>query len=312
MKVFHDLDFREQFKNPILTIGNYDGIHIGHRTIIRMVRERAARINGTSILMTFDPHPLQILRPDQELPSIAPRAEKIRLIEETGIDVLIIAPFTRQFGLLEPPDFIKDILVDRLKIKGLIIGYDFKFGREGRGDIPLLKEYGSEYGFSVDVVEPITIDHEKVGSNRIRILVQEGAIDMANRFLGRPYAIEGRVVTGMNRGREMGFPTINLRTEYNLVPGNGVYVTEVEFDGKKHGAITNVGYNPTFGNAERSIETFILDFQGGLYERTVKLYFLKRVRDEVKFGSVDELKERIGADVQDAREYFRNPSPADG
>jgi riboflavin kinase / FMN adenylyltransferase len=306
MKVFQTLEFQEQFKKPVLTIGNYDGIHVGHRTIIRMVKERAAGMDGTSMLMTFDPHPLQILRPGHELPSIAPLPERIRLIEETGIDVLIVVPFTREFGLIEPPDFVKGILVDRLKIMGLIIGYDFRFGRGGKGDISVLRKYGSEYGFSVDVVEPITINHEKVGSNRIRILLREGAIAAANEFLGRPYAVEGQVIRGMSRGKAIGFPTINLRTEYNLVPSNGVYITEVEFDGKKHGAVTNIGYNPTFGNTERSIETFILDFQGGLYERSVKLYFLKRLRDEVKFGSIEELKKRISADVKEARGYFEN------
>lgn len=307
MKVFQSIDFQEQFSNPVLTIGNYDGIHIGHRTIIGMVREKAAVISGTSVLMTFDPHPLQVLRPQQELPSIAPLSERIRLIESTGIDVLIIVPFTRQFGLLEPPDFVRTILVDLLKIKALIIGYDFKFGRGGRGDIPLLNSYGRKYGFSVDVVEPITIDGEKVGSNRIRLSIQEGDVDLANRFLGRPYAIEGTVIRGMSRGREIGYPTINLRTAYSLVPSNGVYVTEVEFDDRKYRAVTNIGHNPTFGNTERSIETFILDFEGGLYERTVRLHFLKRLRDEVKFGSVDELKHRIGADVEDARRYSDHP-----
>lgn len=306
MKVFQTLDLQEQFKNPVLTIGNYDGIHIGHRTIIQMVQEKAKRIDGTSMLMTFDPHPLQILRPQEELPSITPVAERIALLEETGIDVLFIVPFTRQFGLIEPSDFIRRILVDRLKIKALIIGYDFKFGRGGKGDIPLLRKYGLDYGFSVDVVEQVTIDHEKVGSNRIRILVREGDVSKAKLLLGRPYALEGRVVSGMSRGREIGFPTINLKTEYNLVPSNGVYVTQVEFDGQKHPSVTNIGHNPTFGNAQRTIETFILDFQGSLYERTVKIYFLKRIRDEVKFSSVEDLKARISADVQEARDYFEN------
>lgn len=306
MKVFQTLDFQEQFKNPILTIGNYDGIHRGHRTIIRMVREKATAIDGTSMLMTFNPHPLQILRPQQELPSITPLSEKIKLIEETGIDVLIVVPFTSEFGLIEPQNFVKEILLERLKIKGLIIGYDFKFGREGKGDIPLLRNYGSEYGFFVDVVEQISIGHEKVGSNRIRILIRAGDVTTANQLLGRPYAIVGRVVTGMSRGREIGFPTINLKTEHDLVPSNGVYVTQVEFDGEKHPGVTNIGHNPTFGNSERSIETFILDFQGCLYERTLKLHFHRRVRDEVKFGTVGDLKKRIHADVKEAREYFEN------
>ena len=305
MKVFRSLSFQEQFKNPVLTIGNYDGIHIGHRRIIELVRKKAAEMNGTSMLMTFHPHPLQMLQPDQELPSITPLSKKIALIEETGIDVLIIVPFTQEFGLVEADEFIKGILVDHLKIKGLVIGYDFRFGRAGKGDTLLLKEYGSKYGFTVDVVEQITIDREKVGSNKIRILVRNGDVAGAGHLLGRPYSLGGQVVSGMSRGREIGFPTVNLRTDHSLVPGNGVYVTQLEHDNEKYGSVTNIGYNPTFGNAERTIETFILDFQGSLYGCNITLHFLKRIRDEVKFGSVQELVKRITADVGEAKAYFQ-------
>jgi riboflavin kinase / FMN adenylyltransferase len=306
MKVFRSLHFQEQFRSPILTIGNYDGIHVGHRRIIELVKERAASIDGTSMLMTFDPHPLQVLRPDQELPSITPLSKKIELINETGIDVLIIVPFTQEFGLMEAEDYIKRILVDHLKVKGVIIGYDFRFGRGGRGDVALLKAYGSECGFSVDVVEQISIEDEKVGSNRIRLLVRNGDVAGANRLLGRPYALGGQVVSGMSRGREIGFPTVNLRTDHNLVPGNGVYVTQVEFGDRKYGSVTNIGYNPTFGNTERTIETFILDFQGSLYGETITLHFMRRIRDEAKFESVQALVQRITADVAEAKEYFKN------
>ncbi|HAR94576.1 MAG TPA: riboflavin biosynthesis protein RibF [Deltaproteobacteria bacterium] len=306
MKVFRTLDFQEQFRNPVLTIGNYDGIHIGHRKIIELVKRKAAEMDGTSILMTFHPHPLQMLQPDRELPSITPLDRKIELIEETGIDVLIIVPFTEEFGFVEADDFIKGILVDRLKIKGLVIGYDFRFGRGGRGDTSMLKEHGSRYGFKVHVVERVAIDHEKVGSNKIRILVRNGNVAEACHLLGRPYSLGGQVVSGMSRGREIGFPTVNLKTDHNLVPANGVYITQLEYHNEKHPSVTNIGYNPTFGNAERTIETHILDFQGLLYGCAITLHFLRRIRDEVKFGSVKELVRRITADVDEARAFFQS------
>ena len=310
MRVFESFDIHETFKNPVLTIGNYDGIHIGHRKIIERVKERAQEVGGTSMLVTFHPHPLHVLKPDKELAAITPLEQRRRLIEETGIDVLFMIPFTRDFSLIDPEDFVKSVLVGKLGMKGIVIGYDFKFGREGKGDLALLERMGLDNGFFVEQVAEIKLEGEKIGSNRVRKLVAAGSVATAAKVLGRPHAIDGTVIRAKGRGHTIGYPTINLKTDYALIPQNGVYITQVEVDGQRFGAVTNVGTNPTFETGQqRSIETFIIDFQGDLYDRAVRVIFLERIRDEVRFSEVDELIVRIGQDVDAAREYFRRREP---
>jgi riboflavin kinase / FMN adenylyltransferase len=304
MKTFKSLNNFDKFPNPVLTIGNYDGIHLGHRKIIERVKALAAEISGTSMLMTFDPHPLSVLKPDNHLGLITPVNIRKRLIAESGIDVLLLLPFSDEFRLTDPEIFVADILVGKLGIKGLVVGYDFKFGRGGRGDTHILKHLSGQYGFSFESVEVITLNNEKIGSNRIRKLIMTGDVKRAEFFLGRPYAIEGRVLRGYGRGGDIGFPTINIETEFEVIPKNGVYISEVEVDDKKYWSVTNIGYNPTFNNQEKSIETFILDFSDNLYGKDVSLYFYERIRNEIKFNNIDELKQRIGIDVQTARAYF--------
>lgn len=304
MRVFESLDIAEQFVNPVLTIGNYDGLHLGHRKIIERVKERARVIGGASLLMTFHPHPLRVLRPDKSIGLITPLYLKKKLIEEAGIDALFILPFTDEFRLITPEDFVLHILVEKLAIKGLIVGYDFKFGRQGKGNVGDLRALSGHYDYFFEVQSAITLDGEKVGSNRIRKMITEGEVEKAGRHLGRPYMIEGLVVQGEARGRSIGFPTVNLQTEFELIPRRGVYVTSVLIDGIQRQAVTNIGYNPTFDGTRRTIETHILDFSGDLYGKEMALYFLQRVRDEVKFGDVEELKKHIWADVEIARTYF--------
>ena len=304
MQVFESLDFEEKFANPILTIGNYDGLHLGHRKIIERVEIKARENKGTSMLMTFHPHPLTILKPDRFIGLITPLPVKRRLIEEAGIDVMFIIPFTDEFHLFSPERFVENILVQKLGIKGLIVGYDFKFGKGGKGNVKYLAAKSTQYGFFFDIQEAITLDNEKVGSNRIRRMIQEGDVKKAGLHLGRPYMIEGTVMAGDGRGRTIGFPTINLQTEFPLIPGRGVYVSSVEIGGKRLPAVTNIGFNPTFDGQSLTIETYIMDFSQDLYNQKVALYFLDRIRDEVKFSSVDELKDRIRKDVEIARAYF--------
>jgi riboflavin kinase / FMN adenylyltransferase len=304
MQVLESLDFPVKFPNPVLTIGNYDGVHIGHRTIIEIVKGKAREIGGTSMLMTFYPHPLHVLRPDKELPSITPVEEKKRLIEEAGIEVLVIAPFTSEFSQLPPEAYVKDILIGTLDIRALVVGYDFRFGKGGRGDIEGMKKCAETYGFSLEVVSPVTIGGEKVGSNKIRKLLQSGEIDKANLLLGRPYMISGEVVHGEGRGRAFGFPTINMETDFDLVPPNGVYVSEVIIGGERFQSVTNIGFNPTFGGEKRSIETFILDCGRDLYGENVRLFFHVKLRQEIRFEHVEELRKQIERDVSAARGYF--------
>jgi riboflavin kinase/FMN adenylyltransferase len=307
MRIFESLDFSERFVNPVLTIGNYDGLHLGHKRIMGRIQEKARDLNGTSMLMTFHPHPLTILRPDKFIGLITPLHIKKRLIEEAGIDVLIIIPFTDDFRDITPEAFVNNLLVKKLGIKGLIVGYDFKFGKEGKGNVEHLAFHSTEYGFFFEIQGAITFDGEKVGSNRIRKMIQEGDVGKAALHLDRPYMIEGTVVKGEGRGRTIGFPTINLKTEFPLIPKRGIYITDVDVGGKRYPAVTNIGYNPTFDGQSLTIETYILDFSGDLYDQEIALYFLERVRDEAKFGSVDELRQRIWKDIEIARNYFNKP-----
>ena len=306
MKIYEFLDHIERFPNPVLTIGNYDGIHTGHKKIIERVKEEARLINGTPMLMTFYPHPVSVVKPDKILCLITPLNVRKRLIEESGIDVLLVLPFNEEFRLLTPQEFVENILVNKLGIKGLIVGYDFKFGRGGKGDTELLRQLSGTYGFFFEVVEAITLDGEKIGRNRIRKLIMEGDVKKAERFLGRPHMLEGKIVHGDGRGAGIGFPTINLKTDYELIPKDGVYISEVEINGKMLPSVTNIGYNPTFDAKKLSVETHILDYSGDLYGADLTLYFHERIRGEIKFDGVDALKNQIDMDIKDAKEYFHN------
>jgi len=306
MKIYEFLKDVEKYPNPVLTIGNYDGIHIGHKRIIERVKKRAQETDGTSMLMTFFPHPVSVVKPDKILCLITPLDVRKRLISETGIDVLFVLPFNEEFRQLTPRKFVEDILVKTIDIKGLIVGYDFKFGQGGKGNTDLLTQLSTEYGFFFEVVEAITFNGEKIGSNRIRKLIMDGDTNKAESFLGRPYAIEGMVTHGDGRGKGLGFPTVNLKTDYELIPKDGVYVSKIEINGKMFPSVTNIGYNPTFGVNRRSIETHVLDYNGDLYGSYITLYFYEMIRGEIRFESIDALKERIGADIDIARRYFNN------
>ncbi|OPY78873.1 MAG: Riboflavin biosynthesis protein RibF [Syntrophorhabdus sp. PtaU1.Bin058] len=305
MKIFESLDIPERFTRPVLTIGNYDGIHVGHRKIIEQVKQKAKELSGTSMLMTFHPHPMSVLRPEKYTRIITPLHVKKRLIEETGIDVLIIVPFNTEFRNIEAEGFIKEVLIDRLGVAGIVVGYDFRFGKNGAGDIGMLRGFVEDYDLYLGVVDAVTVDGEKVGSNMIRKLIAAGDVDKAKRLLERPHMIDGVVVRGDGRGREIGFPTINLATVFELVPKEGVYITEVKISEKMYPSVTNIGHNPTFNdNRELTVETHIIGFSGDLYGERVYLYFHKRLRPEMKFRSVEELRARITKDVETARNYF--------
>lgn len=304
MKIFESLTISEKFVNPVLTIGNYDGIHIGHREIIKRVKDRANAIKGTSMLMTFEPHPMSVLKPNKFIGAITPVYMKKRLIEESGIDVMIIVPFNEEFRNISADTFVKEILVQKIGIKELIVGYDFKFGKDGFGNTMLLQYLSENYGFSFHVVEAITIKGEKIGSNMIRRMIQRGEMERVKNFLGRPFMIDGEVKKGVGRGKNMGFPTINISTTFSLLPKKGVYVTETEVEKVRLPSVTNIGYKPTFNENRLSIETYILDFSEELYSRHVNIIFHERIRDEMRFKSVDALRERIAMDVEIAGKYF--------
>lgn len=304
MKILESFDVAEKFPNPVLTIGNYDGVHIGHKRIIKRVVTKASEISGTPMLMTFFPHPHSILKPDSYIRLITPPPVKERLVAENGIEVMFQIPFDEHLRCISPESFIENILVGKLGVAGVIVGYDFRFGKGGAGDVEMLRQFAQKKGFYFDVVGAITIDAEKIGSNRIRRLIMEGDVKKANELLDRPHMIEGIVVHGVNRGKNMGFPTINFETVFELIPHNGVYITEVEFDGKRWPSVTNIGYNPTFDGKKLLVETHILDYVGDLYDRDVVIYFQDCIREEKKFRDMAELREQIAADVGTARRYF--------
>lgn len=304
MKIFESLTISEKFVNPVLTIGNYDGIHIGHREIIKRVKDRANAIKGTSMLMTFEPHPMSVLKPNKFIGAITPVYMKKRLIEESGIDVMIIVPFNEEFRNISADTFVKEILVQKIGIKELVVGYDFKFGKDGFGNTMLLQYLSENYSFSFHVVEAITIKGEKIGSNMIRRMIQRGEMERVKNFLGRPFMIDGEVKKGVGRGKNMGFPTINISTTFSLLPKKGVYVTETEVEKVRLPSVTNIGYKPTFNENRLSIETYILDFSEELYSRHVNIIFHERIRDEKKFRGIDALRKRIAIDVEIAGKYF--------
>jgi riboflavin kinase / FMN adenylyltransferase len=306
MRIIDDLNaVDEPLKNPVLTIGNFDGVHRGHLALFEKVKERAGAIGGDSAVMTFEPHPIRVMRPGNGPPLLTPTGQKLELIEKTGIDVLFCLPFTLEFASIPAEDFVKDLLVGKIGIKELVVGYDYAFGRNREGNIPLLKKMGDNLGFLVHLVEPIRIDRTLVSSTSIRRLVQEGKMAEAKTLLGRDYQVEGTVVIGHQRGgRLLGFPTANLRIEDELLPKTGVYAVIVIIGGKAYHGVTNVGFNPTFHNHALAVETHVLDYSGDLVGKRIKVKFLSRLRGEKSFGDIRELSEQISKDIEDAEEVF--------
>ena len=306
MAVISDLQqLKEPLINPVLTIGNFDGVHKGHLTLFDMVKERAKSIDGQSALMTFDPHPIKVMKPGNGPPLITLTQQKLELIEDADIDVIFCIPFTKEFASISASEFVQDILVDRIGVKEIVVGYDYTFGQGRKGDIGLLQEMGEASGFIVHVVEPVHVGNELVSSTSIRKLVQDGNLSEAKQLLGRDYQILGTVVRGKNRGgRLLGFPTANLELIDELVPKVGVYAVKVVVGGQSINGVTNIGYNPTFGKGPFSVETHILDFKEDLLGRRIQVKFVKRLRDERPFGSIKDLADQIGLDVLSARKLF--------
>jgi riboflavin kinase/FMN adenylyltransferase len=299
-------EIKKPLLNPVLTIGNFDGVHKGHLALFGKVKERAKAIAGQSVVMTFEPHPLKIMRPANGPQLITHTGQKLELIEKAGIDVIVCVSFDREFAAIPARDFVNTILVKRIGIKEIVVGYDYTFGHNREGDINLLREMGNESGFVVHLVGPIEIDHTLVSSTSIRRLVQEGRLEEARVLLGRDFEVQGTVVKGQNRGgRLLGFPTANLTPHGELLPKRGVYAVRLLIDDVLYNGVTNVGYNPTFGDTGLTVETHILDFSGELLGKTIKVHFIKRLRDEKTFKSLEELSDQIARDIAQAKEIFR-------
>ena len=291
---------------PVITLGNFDGVHLGHQALFQRVKERAGQMRGTSMVMTFWPHPMRVLRKDVDLPLITVYDQKMELLERQGLDVIICLDFTPELAAIPPRDFVRSILVDRIGVKEVIIGYDFRFGARGEGNRALLIEMGREHGFVVDTVGPQSDAGDQIiSSTRIREVIRAGAVDEAPALLGRYYRISGRVVKGKSRGGKLlGFPTANLKLADELVPRTGVYAVLVTFQGQVYPGVANIGYNPTFGDVGLSVEVHCFDFSYDIYDREIKVDFVRRVRSEKKFSGPDELKAQIAQDCQLARQIL--------
>jgi len=293
------------FKNGVITIGNFDGVHIGHQALFYEVIERAHAIEGTSIAMTFEPHPLRVLKKNHTPPLITLLEQKAELIERSGIDVLICVPFTLEFAAITAVAFVEDLLVRKIGMKAIVLGEDYAFGKNREGNIELLNTLAPRLGFEVIVtslIRSIQGVSERISSTAIRELVQAGEMQQACKMLGRHFQLRGIVVAGRDRGGKLlGFPTANLKIEEELCPTTGIYAVTVETRRGVHLGVANIGYSPTFDDRQFTVEVHLLDFNEAIYGEKIRVNFVKRLRGEIKFGSIQELKHQIGKDIEAAR-----------
>lgn len=315
MEIVRQLEnLKPQWPYPVLTIGNFDGVHKGHQQIIARLIEQARRNQGTRIVLTFDPHPTKILAPYRAPKSIQTLEQKVRTLQDLGVDVLLILPFTHALSQWSARDFAVKILGEGLGVKELYVGADFTFGRGREGHVPLLEEVGREKGFVVGAIPEITFRGLRISSTGIRRYLTNGQVALGRRLLGRPYSIQGIVTTGQRLGTSMGFPTANIQPENEIVPKFGVYITYLYVDGRRYESVTNIGIRPTFNagveDAEPTIETFVFGFQGDLYRRSVRLDFCTRLRDERTFPGKEALVAQIQKDVRLSQSYFSKRSKA--
>ena len=303
MEIYRDLkEIRAPFSRAHVTIGNFDGVHLGHQKLFDHVVTRARQDRGISVAITFDPHPLKVLSP-KGIRLISTTPQKIELIERAGIDVLVILPFTRDTAVITAEDFVDEVLLERIGMRDLVVGYDYALGKGRQGDTSFLLRQAREKGFRVEVMPALYAHGQLVSSSRIRELVAAGKMGDVRRLLGRYYQIRGLVQWGRQRGgRLLGFPTANLSlSEEDLCPKRGVYVTQVLYDGRQYGGVSNIGYNPTFGDTALVAETHIFDFNADIYGRPLRINLLRHLRNEIAFSGPDALARQISRDIEVAR-----------
>ncbi|WP_228547296.1 bifunctional riboflavin kinase/FAD synthetase [Nonlabens antarcticus] len=307
LKTYQNINQYKSQKKSVVTIGTFDGLHQGHQQILKKVIDRATDSELTTVLLTFFPHPRMILQPDHDLKLINTIDERVDLVAESGIEHMIIHPFSLEFSRTTAHDYVKNILVDQLNAAVVVIGYDHHYGRNRTASIEDLREDALEYGFEIIEISKEEIEEVAVSSTKVRIAINEGDVETANQYLNRPFSISGTVVEGKQIGRTMNYPTANLKIkeEYKLIPKSGVYITSSIIDGLKVWGMTNIGTNPTVPGADQSqkIETYYLDFDSDLYGKKLELKFHQRLRDEEKFKSMDELKSVMAHDETKTRAY---------
>jgi riboflavin kinase/FMN adenylyltransferase len=307
MRIFHKLDdIPPDFGPTIVSVGNFDGVHRAHQAVLRDIVQRARQSHCQAVAVTFDPHPIRILRPDSGLKLLTPVPEKLRLLEATGIDAVLLLTFGRDLSLLTPHQFAEEILKEKLRACEVHEGYNFHFGHKAGGNVQSLAEFGREMGFAVKVFDEMTLRGEPVSSSQIRKLINQGHVSRARHLLGRPFAILSNPGRGRGYGSKYTVPTINLNRYDELVPQDGVYITRTRVGEECFDSVTNIGNRPTFGSASFAIETHLLNFHPIELraDTEVEISFLQRIRDEIKFPSVDALRLQIAADVKRARRYF--------
>jgi riboflavin kinase/FMN adenylyltransferase len=305
MRLFHGTDNAEIARPTVLTLGVFDGLHLGHQLIVQTIVGRARAVGAVPTVVTFDPHPRAVLHPESAPPLLQTFDQKIEALGVLGVEQTIVVRFTEEFARVRAEEFLRDVVRDRLQAREVYLGRGFAFGYKREGDIELLRRVSERLGFFADEVPEVCLRGRRISSSRIRGLLSEGRVNLARRMLGRPYGVEGRVVRGAERGRTLGFPTANLQPQNRVIPRGGVYVTATLIEGSWRRSVTNVGTRPTFGrDAEPSVETYVMDWQGDLYGDVVRTRFLHRLRDERRFASLEELKTQIARDARRAARYF--------
>jgi riboflavin kinase / FMN adenylyltransferase len=290
--------------HPVLALGNFDGLHRGHLKIIERVRRGAAEHGGTPMAMTFDPHPPRVVRPDKAPPLLMTKAQRLDALHAAGIRCVAVVRFTHELSMWDPDMFVRTVLVDWLRVSEVWVGANFLFGHGRSGNFSVMRTLGQRFGFRADKIDPVRYKDFVVSSTRIRRLIAEARVDEAGALLGHSYYIDGTVVEGRKRGRELGFPTANLATENELLPPFGVYATTATIDGAVHAGITNIGVRPTFAETAVTVETHLLRFAGDVYGKRVRLGFVQRLRDERRFEDVDALRAQVEADCMRADRLF--------
>jgi riboflavin kinase/FMN adenylyltransferase len=314
MEIIIGLDqLRRSLVNPVVTLGNFDGVHLGHQKIFNRIKEEASRIHGEAIVITFDPHPLKVLSPERCPALLTPFRKKMMFIEQSEIKTVLCIDFSLPFAELSPQEFFNKILVEKVKARKIVIGYNYHFGKRQSGDIETLKELAAPFQIGVEVIEPLKMGQTIVSSSKIRELIKHGKVADASKYLGRDYLVMGKVMEGFKRGHGLGFPTANLELSEELYPQGGVYAVDVVWKNQRLRGLANIGTNPTFfatreGKAPPlSLEVHILNFDREIYGDEIQVHFKQRIRDEIRFGSTSQLIDQIKKDVQWAKEkVFRN------
>jgi riboflavin kinase / FMN adenylyltransferase len=309
MKIIDRIEnITQPFKNAVITIGNFDGVHIGHQALFHEVVEKADAINGTSIAITFEPHPLRVLQKNSLPPLITVYEQKNELIERAGIEVLICIPFTREFASLSAEVFIKDMLIAKIGMRVIVVGKDYTFGKNREGNLSVLKSYASQLGYEVIVADWIKTEHkvtDRISSTKIRELIMAGEVEPARKMLGRHYQIRGLVVRGRDRGGKLlGIPTANINLQDELCPKAGIYAVTVEYNQQHYKGVANIGYSPTFEDNQFTVEVHLLNFAKDIYGEKIRVNFIQRIRDEKKFAGISDLKDQIHRDIKTAHKIL--------